>query len=131
MQLKKTMSYFVRLLVLSLFLMIRNYDHVYGVVDEYQRDDFPAEFVFGSATSAYQVEGAVVEDGRSFSIWDTFAHLGKTCRNSGRKIHENPYVELFHWILPVNVRRRRWIDGPYGFLHGSISGSEPTEYTGT
>ncbi|KAI3679042.1 hypothetical protein L6452_38349 [Arctium lappa] len=49
---------------------------VNGVVDEYRRDDFPAEFVFGSGTSAYQVEGAVLEDGRSFSIWDTFAHSG-------------------------------------------------------
>ncbi|KAI3507733.1 hypothetical protein L1887_22724 [Cichorium endivia] len=49
---------------------------VYGVVDEYRRDDFPDEFVFGSGTSAYQVEGAVLEDGRTFSIWDTFAHSG-------------------------------------------------------
>ncbi|PWA88948.1 glycoside hydrolase family 1 [Artemisia annua] len=40
------------------------------------RDDFPAEFVFGSGTSAYQVEGAVLEDGRTLSIWDTFAHSG-------------------------------------------------------
>ena len=26
-----------------------------GVDDEYRRDDFPAEFIFGSGTSAYQV----------------------------------------------------------------------------
>ncbi|XP_027365303.1 hydroxyisourate hydrolase-like [Abrus precatorius] len=40
----------------------------------YRRDDFPADFVFGSATSAYQVEGAANEDGRTPSIWDTYAH---------------------------------------------------------
>jgi beta-glucosidase len=36
--------------------------------------DLPAEFIWGVATSAYQIEGAVAEDGRSPSIWDTFAH---------------------------------------------------------
>jgi beta-glucosidase len=34
----------------------------------------PADFVWGAATAAYQVEGAVDEDGRAPSIWDTFSH---------------------------------------------------------
>ncbi|MFT4083525.1 MAG: GH1 family beta-glucosidase [Nocardioides sp.] len=36
--------------------------------------EFPADFLWGTATAAYQIEGAVAEDGRSPSIWDTFSH---------------------------------------------------------
>src|SRR4029078_8617835 len=35
---------------------------------------FPKDFVWGTATSSYQIEGAVNEDGRGRSIWDTFSH---------------------------------------------------------
>jgi beta-glucosidase len=40
---------------------------------------FPDGFVWGSATAAYQIEGAASEDGRTPSIWDVFAHTpGRT-----------------------------------------------------
>src|SRR5215217_2892857 len=35
---------------------------------------FPENFLWGTATAAYQVEGAVNEGGRGASIWDTFSH---------------------------------------------------------
>jgi beta-glucosidase len=35
---------------------------------------FPPGFLWGAATASYQIEGAVGEDGRGPSIWDTFSH---------------------------------------------------------
>jgi beta-glucosidase len=38
-----------------------------------RRSDFAADFLWGCATSSYQIEGAAKEDGRVESIWDRFA----------------------------------------------------------
>ncbi len=37
--------------------------------------DFPPGFLWGTATAAYQIEGAAAEDGRGPSIWDTFSRV--------------------------------------------------------
>src|SRR5829696_6555103 len=42
---------------------------------------FPADFLWGAATSAYQIEGATEADGRGASIWDTFCATPGKVRN--------------------------------------------------
>lgn len=40
--------------------------------NEWDGRDFGRDFLWGAATAAYQIEGAIQEDGKSLSIWDTF-----------------------------------------------------------
>jgi beta-glucosidase len=42
---------------------------------------FPPGFTWGVATAAYQIEGAVHEDGRGDSVWDTFCRQPGTVRD--------------------------------------------------
>jgi beta-glucosidase len=53
---------------------------------------FPQGFLWGVATSAFQIEGAVKEDGRGQSIWDTFNHMvGKIVDGSNADVADDHY----------------------------------------
>ncbi|XP_020206710.1 beta-glucosidase 40 [Cajanus cajan] len=56
------------------------------------RHSFPKGFVFGTAASAFQYEGAVKEDGRGPSVWDTFSHTpGKILDGSNADVAVDQY----------------------------------------
>lgn len=59
----------------------------------YQKlDPFPQDFLWGSASAAYQVEGAYQADGKGESIWDKFVQKpGRTFKNTTGQIAVDHY----------------------------------------
>lgn len=58
-------------------------------------ENIPAGFVFGSATAAFQIEGAAAEDGKGPSIWDKFtAEKGKIRNNDTAEITCDHYHRI-------------------------------------
>ncbi len=56
---------------------------------------FPEGFLWGTATASYQIEGAVNEDGKGPSVWDTFSHTpGKVYRGDTGDIACDHYHRL-------------------------------------
>ena len=58
----------------SLTPLLEPLAHTEAPLQNTQGREFPKGFLWGTATASYQVEGAVNEDGRGPSIWDTFSH---------------------------------------------------------
>src|SRR5579871_5109143 len=88
------------------------------------RAGFPDPFVWGTATSAYQVEGAVNEDGRGPSIWDPFVRLkGKIVDQSTADVandHYHRYKEDVQLIKEIGCKAYRFsIAWPRVFPQGT------------
>ncbi|HEY6802846.1 MAG TPA: family 1 glycosylhydrolase, partial [Pyrinomonadaceae bacterium] len=88
--------------------------------------EFPKGFLWGSATASYQVEGAVKEDGRGPSIWDTFSHTpGKVVENATGDIaddHYHRYKEDVQLMKSLGVKSYRFsIAWPRVFPQGAGS----------
>ncbi|XP_024971995.1 beta-glucosidase 18-like [Cynara cardunculus var. scolymus] len=75
-------------------------------VPDIKRSDFPLGFLFGAATSAYQIEGAYLDDSKSLSNWDVFCHSVVGCGRNGSNgdIADDHYhrflkdIEIMHSI---------------------------------
>src|SRR5207344_381049 len=85
---------------------------------------FPSGFLWGTATSAFQIEGAVTEDERGPSIWDGYAHTrGKIVDQSNADVandHYHRYKEDVQLIKALGVKAYRFsIAWPRVFPEGT------------
>jgi beta-glucosidase len=89
---------------------------------------FPRGFVWGAATSSYQIEGASKVDGKGQSIWDTFSHTpSKILTGENGDVacdHYNRYETDFQLAKQLNLKAYRFsVSWPriYPIGHGKIN----------
>ncbi|MEM1023021.1 MAG: GH1 family beta-glucosidase [Myxococcota bacterium] len=70
--------------------------------------EFPEDFVFGTSTSAFQVEGNTQADGRGDSIWDSFARRAGTISDGS---DGSPACDHYRrWADDIDLMRRMGVD---------------------
>jgi beta-glucosidase len=73
---------------------------------------FPNDFLWGTATAAYQIEGAYQADGKGESIWDRFSHTPGTIQDASTGDvacdHYNRWQEDFDLLTRLNLNAYRF-----------------------
>jgi 6-phospho-beta-glucosidase len=73
---------------------------------------FPSDFLWGSASAAYQVEGAAYEDGKGESVWDRFVKIpGKTFKATTGEVavdHYHRYKEDVALMKEMGLKTYRF-----------------------
>ena len=82
------------------------------IVIHSELDKFKDGFLWGSASAAYQIEGAFNKDGKGLSIWDTFSKLdGTTYKSTNGDIavdHYNRYKEDIALMKEMGLKAYRF-----------------------
>ncbi|CAN0902071.1 Beta-glucosidase 24 [Linum grandiflorum] len=122
----------INLAVVLAYLYIVTYSFSAADGHSFNRTSFPADFLFGTASAAYQYEGAAAEGGKGPSLWDTYTSKYPDGKLSGGVNEEGiiyynnlidellangiePFVTLFHWDIPQSLE-----DEYGGFLSSEV-----------
>lgn len=112
----------MRITIISITLFLIMTKLLVGA-ESISRADFPEGFVFGTASSAHQFEGATDEGNKGDSIWDTFSRI------PGRIVdfsNADKAVDQYH-RFQVNYRKTHLLTSillyPYYLLQFSFSAS--------
>ncbi|XP_068652842.1 beta-glucosidase 12-like [Aristolochia californica] len=118
------------LFVLS-FLLVNGFAASADDKDSLNRTTFPAGFIFGTASAAYQYEGAVTEGGRGPSLWDAYTHRHPE-RIKDRSNGDVAVDSYHHYKEDVKLMKEMGLDAyrfsiswprilPYGHLRGGVN----------
>ncbi|MED1864156.1 GH1 family beta-glucosidase [Fictibacillus nanhaiensis] len=94
---------------------------------------FNKSFVFGTATSSYQIEGARLEGGRTLSIWDTFCDTpGKVYQQHNGSVacdHYHRFEEDIQQIKKLGVETYRFsVSWPRIFPEKGVLNAEGMDF---
>ncbi|GMY31724.1 beta-glucosidase 18-like [Fagus crenata] len=80
--------------------------------EDIKKTHFPDDFLFGTSTSSYQVEGAYLEDGKGVNNWDVFTHVqGNIINNDNGDVsddHYHRYLEDIKIVQSLGVNAYRF-----------------------
>ena len=81
-------------------------------MDNTTKREFPSDFLWGSASAAYQIEGGYLEDGKGMSNWDAFVRIpGKTFKSTTGDIavdHYHRYKEDIALMAQMGLKTYRF-----------------------
>ena len=94
---------FITLFILYILLVSSNINNNVININKNKKKNF----MWGTATAAYQVEGAFNIDNRGLSVWDEFSHTNHTINNDNGDIADNHYYNYEH---DINLMSQMGID---------------------
>ena len=77
-------------------------------MEQIEKTAFPKDFLWGSASAAYQIEGAYAEDGKGMTNWDEFVRIpGKTYKETTGDVavdHYHRYKEDIRLMAEMGLK---------------------------